>query len=228
MNCQVVQNSLSAHLDGCTAGEERQRISLHLARCEDCTRHAEQLRQVSRALRQLPRAVPTEDLSLRLRIAASRDRARRLRRRQFGLAGAAAYCWQWTGQLMRPLALPFAGGLASAIVLFGLLVPNVYMRSVSGPNDAPTAFYTQATVKALAPFGFREDEFVVEVMVDEQGRMTDYTITQGPSLVKDAQLRRSVENNLLFTEFTPATVFGQPMPGKLFLSFSHRRINIKS
>jgi hypothetical protein len=129
---------------------------------------------------------------------------------------------------MRPVALPFAGGVISALLLFAILVPNIAFSRISGARDVPTSLFTVAAVKSQAPFGFTEDDFVVEVLVDGQGRMMDYSVTDGQPFGQDLQLRRSIENNLLFTEFHPATAFGQPTWSKLFVSFNRSRITIKS
>lgn len=126
---------------------------------------------------------------------------------------------------MRPLAIPLAGGLASAVFLFGMVVPNVATYQSFTGNDVPTALYTEATVKSTGPFTFGDDDIIVELTVDEQGRMVDYSF---PSKVsEDPELLRIIENNLLFTTFTPATTFGQPTAGKVRVSFSKSHIEVK-
>jgi len=129
---------------------------------------------------------------------------------------------------MRPMALPFAGGLISAVLLFSMLMPGISIRRLPISNDVPVDWFTSPAVKAQTPFGFNEDEFVVEVQVDEQGRMVDYRITQGPSLAKNSDFRRAIENNLLFTEFVPATAFGRPTSGKMYLQFRRFGIHVTS
>jgi hypothetical protein len=231
MTCQTVQLSLSAHLDGDLPEEESRRVMLHLARCRGCSLASEQHVQVRRALRNLPVLAPPEDLSARLYVMASRERARRLSKS----SPAAAWrhygdrIWLCMDNLMRPLALPFAGGLVSALLLFCMLVPNILMHRYPSTHDVPTGLYTEAAVKSISPFGFNDDDFVVEVIVDGQGRMVDYSIAaHGQHLTNDLELRRSIENNLLFTEFTPATAFGQPTFSRIFLSFYRSHINVKS
>ena len=104
--------------------------------------------------------------------------------------------------LMRPLALPFAGGLASALFMFVMLLPDLGV--LRDPPDTPTALYTEASVGNLANFGSKtSDDTVVEVQVDEQGRMVDYNVLEG-------KMTGDFGNLLLFATFTPATVFLQP------------------
>jgi hypothetical protein len=235
MNCHSVQHSLWAHLDGLLPEDETQRVLGHLARCRACALACEQRAQVRVGLGNLPSLSVPEELEIRLRVLSSRERVRRVSRKTVGamvehFTGRARL---WAENLMRPLALPFAGGLLSAVVLFGMLVPNIALhRQVPALNDVPTSLFSQATVKSSGPFGFADDdEFIVEVMVDGQGRMVDYWIAEGPSLtkdIKDIQVRRSIENRLVFTEFTPATAFFRPTYSRIFLSFSRSQINVTS
>jgi hypothetical protein len=128
---------------------------------------------------------------------------------------------------MRPLALPFAGGVFSTVVLFSMwLVPTYPVRG-SNAFDAPTMLTTEATVKRTGPVGTSGGEVIVDVMIDGQGRMVDYNIVSGHSGLTSDALRRNIENILIFTEFTPATAFGQPMSGKMRLQLGSSRIDVK-
>src|SRR5262249_6942612 len=98
---------------------------------------------------------------------------------------------------------------------------------VAGASDVPTAFFTEASVKGTAPIGESGGDVVVDVVVDGQGRMVDYTVVSGHNLLKDEALRRRIQNTLIFTEFTPATAFGQPTSGKMRLWLGSNRIDVK-
>ncbi|MGA2434265.1 MAG: hypothetical protein ABSG25_03175 [Bryobacteraceae bacterium] len=175
----------------------------------------------------LPAAAPPPELTVRLRVIASRERARTLARRH--PAGfVAARIHLWIENMMRPLALPFAGGLVAAMLLFAMLVPTFTLHSRPGRADVPIGLFTEPSVKLQTPFGFGDADIGVEVSVDGQGRMIDYTITEGEGIAKDPELRRRIENNLLFTTFTPATAFGQPTPGKIYLYFRRSEIDVTS
>jgi hypothetical protein len=229
MNCTTVQNSLSAHLDGRLSGEDRERFLLHLARCQSCQARLEQTDRARTAVRQLPaRPVPAK-LNTALRSMASKERARVVDRRgRFG--SVTGRLRLWVDNLMRPLALPFAGGLVSAVALFAMLIPSFAFHPISGIHDIPNGLFTEPALKGQLPFGFDNDtaDFVVEVVVDGQGRMADFAIVQGPSLADNPGLKRLIERKLLFTEFTPATMFGLPTSGKMYISFQRQQVNIKS
>ncbi len=227
MSCHKIQNSLSAHLDGCLTDDERSEVLAHLGDCPACVQRVQQLAHVRTMLARLPSAAPPPEVTAALRVMASRERARVFKRRDF-----AAY---WTGRLrlffdnlMRPLALPFAGGLVSAMALFTMLVPSIHVQADPRIADIPIPFFgTDPAVKEQAPYELSySTEVVVEVVVDGEGRAVDYYLPDGASV--SAQTRRKIVSNLLFTQFTPATVYGRPTLGRMFLSFTHTKYDVPS
>jgi hypothetical protein len=181
----------------------------------------------------MPVRVPPPSLKTRLRVVASRELVRQQKMASIPAMWAS---WRtsyrlWSQNLMRPLAIPTAGGFLSAVILFcllpiGMISPSLAL-SVATITDVPTALYTEATVKSISPVGFNDEEVVVELTIDDQGRIVSYTIPDSPHIVQSPGLRRNIESSLLFTQFTPATTFGQPMSGKLRLSFRNSSIIVK-
>ncbi|MGE5646774.1 MAG: anti-sigma factor family protein [Acidobacteriota bacterium] len=232
MNCRTVENSLSAHLDGALSQPEARGLMAHIDVCPDCESRLAQLARVQAALRKLPKSAPPERLTTALRVMASKERARVIARRR-GAGILPDRIRLWADDLMRPLALPFAGGLISAMLLFGMLIPTFTMHRVSG-TDIPVALFTEPYVKAQAPFASFDNNDIdfdidVEVTVDSTGRMVDYSLPKGSKIENYPGLRRALENKLLlFTEFAPATMFGQTTYGKVYVSFQRRSIDIKS
>lgn len=223
MNCHSIISSLSAHLDGLLPERERRDVMRHVDHCPQCDNRLEQLRRVRAAVRALPLKTPPPHLTTALRVIASKERERVVaRHRRFELLEDRFHLW--VENLMRPLALPFAGGLISALLLFGMLIPTFAFRPINPSKDVPVALITDPTIKFSMPFAI-EGDVDVEAVVDDQGRMVDYSITSGPN---NPEIRRAIENNLLFTEFTPATMFGSPTWGKIHISFQRRTIDIKS
>jgi hypothetical protein len=130
--------------------------------------------------------------------------------------------------LMKPIALPAAGGLAAALLLFMTLMPAVMFNRTS-IEDVPLNDLTPSTaptLKSLAPMGFQYGDAEVDLRIDDQGRIINYSIVGGSGHEQDA-LHRSIENTLLFTTFTPATAYGVPTSSKLRLSFRSSRIDVK-
>jgi hypothetical protein len=167
-------------------------------------------------VRGLPAKRAPEELRLALRIAASKESSNRRRwaampvpfvrlRESFEL---------WKTNMMRPLALPFAGGLTAAILVFSMFVHTYPVRANSLAGDIPTSLYTSPMAKTLAPFEPPTADAEIEVTIDELGRVANYAVVGGDEVLEE-QLKRSVERTLLFTEFTPATSFGQAISSKL-------------
>ncbi|HEY4364696.1 MAG TPA: hypothetical protein VGN17_27270 [Bryobacteraceae bacterium] len=168
------------------------------------------------ALRRLPAGVPPAGLTTSLRVIASRERQRRLQRYDWRRSLASWYerTCMLMNDVMRPLALPFAGGVASAVVLFSAwLVPTYPLRARTGGSDIPTMLTTQATLKGAVPASASSGEMAVDVTVDGEGRMVDYDIVGDGDAIQDANVRRRLESFLYFNEFVPATAFGRPVAG---------------
>jgi hypothetical protein len=129
--------------------------------------------------------------------------------------------------MMQPLAIPTAGGFISAVLLFAMLVSSLAVPGVvARANDVPTMLYTEASVKHFMPIGFEAEDLVVEITVDEQGRMMEYSIPN--CMNKSQHVHRSIENQILFTEFTPARSFGQKISGgKVKITFTSSHIDVK-
>jgi len=225
--CGRIPERLSSFVDDALTHAERREVSVHLRDCAECSVKFERLRQTRQVLKGLPSRTPPPDLTARLRVMALRESAKRKDavRDRF----AAMFAWdslklRFTNAA-RPLAIPFAGGIVSALVLFSMMVPAYpVLTARTHINDVPTAFYQEPSVKSVAPFGFAEDEVVIDVVLDEQGQVIDYSLPGGRGT---EELRREIENQLLFARFTPATTFGQPIVGRMRLTFRRSQIDVK-
>jgi hypothetical protein len=134
----------------------------------------------------------------------------------------------WTEAMMRPLALPLAGGLVSAVILFALVVPSFFApHRVTHIADVPTMLSTEPIFVGMGPFGFSGDEVVVDLTLDSQGRFVEYSIPSGQAWVKDPGARRSVENALLFTRFSPGTTFGRAASSKVRITLRRSFIDVR-
>jgi hypothetical protein len=227
MKCQTASKKYSASLDKCLPAEELRELKLHFDECPECALRFHQTVQVKNTLGHLPVRVAPRKLTTRLQILASRERLVQRRHASFG---AVWRHWSedvrfWAHNLMGSAALPFAGGLASAVFLFSMLVPTFALHQRSSVEDIPTGLTTEAGLVSSMTFGLTDDDIVVDVLVDEQGRMVDYTIPPGQKL--DPTLRRSVENTLLCTRFSPATMFGQPASGKLRITLRRSEVEVR-
>ncbi len=228
MMCQEVNRRVSAYLDGFLSGEERRRINSHLEGCPECAQRLQQFAKLRIRLRALPSRTPPPHLATQLRVLGSRERARSLAHSSLrAMVGSWMESLSLTAHnMMRPLALPFAGGLLSALMLFGALVPQVWHRTTVN-GDVPTILTTEASLKSTLSFGLADNDIVVDVLVDESGRMLDYWVVEGQPWAADPALRRSIENTLVCTQFIPATMFGQPASGKLRITLRRSHVEVK-
>lgn len=233
ISCSTAANHFPGFLDGDLSAAEQRQMDAHTDGCSRCSAQIQQMRQLRSTLRRIPVRVSPASLKTRLRVVASRELVRQKSRASLPAMWAE---WRisfrlWSQNLMRPLAIPTAGGFLSAIVLFcllpvGMASPSLVL-SVATLADVPTGLYTDVTVKSISPVGFDDEDVVVELTIDDQGRILNYTIPDCQHMRKSPGLRRNIESSLLFTQFTPATTFGQPMSGKIRLSFRNSSINVK-
>jgi hypothetical protein len=169
-------------------------------------------------------AVPPA-LAARLRVMASHERHRQLVRVSFSarLRAIASSAELHFENLMRPMALPVAGGVLSALLLFAALFPNLSFTHnftdnsfltypvglvveqvgggvVKAGGNVPRIFPVDADIPA--------DSNVVDLTVDQNGRVCDYAIVHG-------KLTPDLQNIILLSQFMPATNLGVPVSGKV-------------
>ena len=225
MNCDKVRKKLSLVLGRSLGALDG--VSEHLAQCPECSDYARDMALLHRELRSLPMRTPPARLVTQLQVVASREHLRRISR---GTLTALVHFWAaelefFFDNLMRPFAVPFAGGLLSALFLFTMLAPGLPTPHRTRNDVLLSGLFaqTQATFNAIPPFSFSEDDLVVQVTLDKDGSVIDYSI---PNNV-NAKLRNDIANMILFTNFQPATEFGMPIAGKVFVSFRRDKIVVK-
>jgi hypothetical protein len=215
MSCQNTRKSLSAFLDRALSGSESVGVAEHLAGCRECAARLRELEELRRRMQALPqRAVPLR-LASQLLVLASHERARR----STGL-------WQrWlqsarltVNNLMRPIAIPFVGGVSAALVLFSMLTPSLtFVHADARTPDLPFYWlYTQGTMIDTPPFSFPGEEVEVLLTVDRNGQITDYAC---PDPHVSRQVMDKIGNSLLFSSFEPPTKLGFPFSGKIRVTF---------
>ena len=187
-----------------------------------------EFRDVRELLRELPEREPAADLRMRLRVLASKESSRRHAR-----ATWYKRCRTWLSDfrliadnLMRPLAIPTAGGFVSALLLFGVLAPMLSTPgTIVAGQDVPTQLYKGATVRSYMPLHINDEALTVEVTINDEGRVIGYSIPGAEN--SNPEPRRSIENYLMFMEFTPVRNFGNPVKGKVPIMFQSSQIDVR-
>jgi len=219
MSCDDMHEMVSSLLDRRVTAKEEESVLAHLESCRQCGAEFESMRELRGALRQLDKPELPARLLEGLRTLALNERLRRLSH-----VGLSARAHRWAGRLqlvfenlMRPMALPFAGGVLSALVMFAMLVPSLAFPH-NFRNDVPLwRLYTSPALEE-SPVS-TGDEIVVELTIDERGRVTDYTISRGKPTAEQ------LNDLILFSRFAPATVFGRPTWSKVV--FRRSQISVR-
>jgi predicted anti-sigma-YlaC factor YlaD len=221
--CSQIQHQFSRYLDGDVPGTRMLEISGHLDKCSGCAREFAAWQKSQALVSHLgPTKVP-EDLALRLRVAISQE-SRNAPRERFGRFQSR---WENTFQ---PFLLRAAAGFASAIFLVGTAA--MFVGSFTSPEpvearDVPLEISTAprllySSFQPADMIGDHNNPVVLQVFVDGHGRVYDYKVLSGQV---DAKTRYSIENLLIFSVFTPAQSFDQPVRGTTLMSFSGISVN---
>ena len=214
MSCANPLEMVSSLLDGRMAAGEQENALAHLKSCRLCNARFQSAHHLRQSLRDMNQPPIPDGLTGQLRVLASHERERRLR---YATPSAlfrhwAARVWLCFDNMMRPRALPFAGGVISALLLVGVWFPAMaYKQSV---DDVPLSTWGYA---GPSPLDVRTTgaagDVVVELTIDERGRVVDYIVTSG-------KMTPELGGMILFSRFNPATLFGRPTSGKLVYRLS--------
>lgn len=220
MKCARAKALFSCYLDGAVTGKQMQALSEHLRGCTSCAAQYESLRSTQRLLARVGRSKAPADLSLRLRLAISREVAQARRPYFEGLKIR-------TQNAINAFMVPVTAGVAATVVIFGVLMGLFAIPLQAGNADVPLMLST-APVLQRAAFGtslssIHGDSLVIEADVDPEGRVDDYRILSDSAEAK--ALLPEVKQMLIFTTFRPATTMGRPTRGHAVLSFS--KISVK-
>ena len=234
MSCDNVQERISLLLDCNLPAGEREYVLAHLDSCRKCGDRFESMQYMRASLRDMARPPVPAALSTRLRIMASHERARRIARKDLStrLAHWVTAIRLAFDNMMRPFAVPVTGGLLSAFVAFSVLFP-----SLSFPHNhsyEPPLAVAETDVQWGDPDGkllgatadharllpgsalIDGNEVSLTLLIDERGRVQDFYLSGG-------ELTDEMKSLIMFSQFAPATVSGQPTWGLKQVVFTRGR-----
>jgi hypothetical protein len=173
-----------------------------------------------------PMPVP-EMLTAKLRVIASHQREHQLarvsiRERFRRVVSNVSLVFE---NMMRPVALPVAGGLLSTILLFSLMMPGLtFAQHSSGGYDYSTEPRGSIVTNpwddgpdadaADFPLIGSPDEpksdyvNIVNLTIDQSGRVVDWTVVRG-------RVTDEIATIIMLGRFEPATNFGLPISGTI-------------
>jgi hypothetical protein len=238
MKCNMVRTKLAGYLDDAAieaaSAQERALIGEHLNGCTPCRAELERFRRLAVLLSRVPKAMPPADLAVRIKVAAAQSQHAHLWSTRFRKIRDRAELL--LDNVFRPLTVPATGGIFSAAVVFvlvlQLMAPGLTVRAVS--NDVPLNILRPAELVSLSdyPQSWSSEQHEPElslpqglevyVTVDDRGQMIDYEVLSGPT---SPELRRQLDQVLLFSRFRPMMSFGRPTTGgHVILSFNAVRV----
>jgi len=220
MKCIEAKSMFSPYLDGAVTGTEMLALTQHLDACAKCQGEYVSLRQTQQILTKVGRRKAPDDLSLKLRLAISREVAQSRRPYFHDLRIRVE-------NAIQGFMVPATAGLVTAVVIFGFLMGFLALPLQADNSDVPlmlnTAPQLQQSAFGTALDSIADDSLVIEAYVDSNGRVQDYRVLSSPQDAKDL----SPQVKIMLTEFTtfrPATSMGRPTVGRAVLSFSMVRV----
>jgi len=228
MSCENKQELIPLFVDGRMPEAERESLLGHTQMCRDCGAHLASLEGQRAIMRTMAQAPMPEALATRLRVLASHERERQL---------ACVSVSEWArrmassfdlafNNLMRPVALPFTGGLVSTLVVFSLLMPSLSFSHPKGGYDFSTP--PQGSLVSTPWNQWADDDAadfpilgtadqprpdyvnIVNLTIDESGKVSDWSVVRG-------RLTDEIKDIILFSRFEPATTFGVRTSGTIQL-----------
>lgn len=222
MICTEARPLFALHLDNAVTGVEMHAVSDHLSSCAECQAEYRKLENTRLLVASLGRKPAPADLSLKLRVALSRERSRNWR------SILQSYMVRLENA-MNAFMFPATAGILTTIIFFGALtgffvqaqaatdeiVPGIYRPLRLLPPQTAMSSVADTDLTLPAPV-------VIQAYVDASGRVQNYDIISGPDT---DEVRSQLNRALLFTSFSPAYAFGQPVSGTAIICFSH--VNVK-
>ena len=223
LSCQSVRSTLWDYAAGTMDQSDSVMVAEHLRECRECDLHRAEVRSLSTGLKHLPEMSVSPLLRTRLRVIASRERSRQALRRNLAarMADLRSRAKLVFDNLLRPVAVPAVGGMLASFLCFGVIVDTLHVHAV-WDNDIPVGLYTQVMIDDVSPFSVNGKDVLVQLTVDRNGVVSDFEVPQGTASPEEL---KEIGNLVLYSSFTPATAFGQPVTSKRLVAITH--INIR-
>lgn len=225
MSCEYPRARISSLLDHRLGGRERRETLAHLKSCSRCHEEFQAFQEQRLAMRSMEAPAVPPLLAHRLRVLASHERMRRMERVSLAarLRHMADYARLFVDNMMRPVALPFGGGLVSAVLLFSIVAPGLNFTRDAGSDVSAISLVTLPEGRVVGANGevvrldmvgsipSSTDSTVVELTVDRYGHVRDWNLVRG-------EMTPDVKSVIVFSSFNPGTYFGVPTDSKILVS----------
>ncbi len=223
VTCSSVRSSLWDFTAGTLDPDNSRMVASHLDDCRECRLHRAEVGSLSTGLKHLPKMTPAPLLRTRLSVIASRERSRQALRRtlEARFAEFRSRLKLLFDNVLRPIALPAVGGMLASTLCFGVIVDTLHMPP-DWSNDIPVGLYTQVTIDDVTPFSdCAGKDVLVQLTIDRNGNVVGFEVPQGT--MSNDELKE-IGNFVLYSSFTPATAFGEPVSGKILVHIQHLNV----
>ena len=219
-SCKSVRRSMWDYVAGLLDEVDSHGVRYHLRGCRDCDLHRVEVRSMRCGLRHLPGAQIPSMLGTRLRVIASREHSRQMRRRDFHtrLTEFRARVRLSFDNMLKPFAVPAAGGILASFLCFGVIIGNLYVAP-DWENDLPIGISTDVSIDELSPFDCGRKDVLVRLSVDSEGHVTDYEL-QSEEHASPEEMQE-IGNLVLYSTFNPAVRLGRRVSSKRLFYMSH-------
>jgi hypothetical protein len=234
LNCKTVRQNLWDYAaqslaqsgnDVIPAQMDAEQMDTHLDLCRDCDRCLADVSSLRTGFRHLPVQTLPPLVATKLQVIASRERSRRLLRMDPGawLRDRLSSAMMAFDHFLRPFAVPATGGLLATCLCFALIAHTLQLRPYLAGDDTPFGLFSDMTIDDVSPFSYPGKDVTVQVTVDADGKVADYTMAQGtPPTPEEFE---QVGNLLLYSTFIPAMRSGERVSSKRLLAIRHYNVH---
>jgi hypothetical protein len=221
LSCKTVRPSLWDYSARQLERADHDAIDAHLDCCRDCDRYLAEICSMRNGFRHLPAQTAPSLLQARLQVLASRERSRQLLRLdpRAWLNDMLERALLSFDRFLRPYAVPATGGLLASCLCFSLIAHSLQLRPYLLGEDMPIGLFSEMTIDDVSPFSFSGKDVTVEVTVDAEGKVTDYTTMPGANPTREEM--EELGGWLLYSTFSPAIRAGQPIASRRLFAIRH-------
>ena len=219
IKCVEAEKLMSPYIDSMVEPQESERLELHLETCDPCRRQLKSYISMRSMMAGIEQVCPPRDLVLETRVRLSHARS----------ASRLDSVWALLHNVLKPLAIPAASGIAltalSFSVMFGYVGMNFRVQAADSSVTAveqPVRTSDRTLLSVPHDSGSDwKDPVSIQANVGVDGMVNEFTIL---SAQQSPAVRRWVTNMLYTAQFMPATMLGKPVNSTIILSF----VNVRS
>jgi hypothetical protein len=228
LNCKSVRPNLGDYAARKLAQPEHDAIDAHLDTCRECDRYLADISSMHNGFRHLPVQAMPPLVTTKLQILASRERSRQYMRLHpaLWLRDKFASLMLAFDHFLRPYAVPATGGFLASCLCFSLIARTLELRPYLVDNDIPIGIFSQITVGNSSPFSVPGQDIYVQVTVDANGNVINYSAMPGSNPTPE-QMER-IGGWILYSTFAPAMRDGLRVSSKRIFVINHMDYQVDS